>query len=254
MDPIPITTLTSAAVQQNLQSDGLDTLGLATLSLSPRWSDTTPNIIDYKSDKLTLNISALRAPYRGILEFAFSPVASTLASNITESDTILNVAAGDGNKFPNPSGGSYLLTLSNMSGSKMEVVECIGRTGDAFTVTRGANGTAKQVFGSGDKVALRLGENARIDSYYGANGNPLCGIGAIYRLHPQAALRLETIAAQRYGSPGNRSILPIPSAMVVRGPQGFIAARWFEADEVMTGIGGDISFHDQRGLAARLVA
>ena len=94
MNPITITTLTPAAVGQNLQSDGLDALGLATLSLSTRWSDTTPLIGDYDSTNLTLNITALRAPFRGIREFAFPPAASTLGADLgdSESDTTLLLA------------------------------------------------------------------------------------------------------------------------------------------------------------------
>jgi|GEM_PF-1194377 len=248
MDPIPITTLTPAAVQQNLQSDGLDTLGLTTLSLSPLWGDTTPAGGDYDATNLALNISVLHAPFRGIREFAFSPAATTLAGNISDSDTTLTVATGDGNKFPSPSGGSVLLTLSNASGSKMEIVECTARTGDMFTITREANGTTKQSFSAGDKATLRLAQGTRTDNFYGADGNPFTGTCAVFRLHPQAVLRLETLAAGRYVTTGNQSILPLPWAMVVRGAQGFSTARWFEADEIMTGISGTISFHDGRGL------
>jgi hypothetical protein len=37
----PITTITPASIQQNLTSDGLDTLGLTTLALSTRWAART---------------------------------------------------------------------------------------------------------------------------------------------------------------------------------------------------------------------
>ena len=129
MPPLAITTLTPAAVQQDLQSDGLDALGLTTLRLSTRWSDTTPGGGDYDGVNLTLNLTALHAPYRGIREFAFSPAASTLAANLSADATTLTVAAGEGNRFPSPTTGDVLLTLSDSSGSKTEIVACTARSG-----------------------------------------------------------------------------------------------------------------------------
>jgi hypothetical protein len=244
MNPITITTLTPSTVQQDLQGNGLDALGLTTLSLSRRWSDAAPT---YDATALTLNFSSLRAPFRGIREFAFSPASSTLAAGISESDTALTVAGGDGSKFPSPSGGDVLLTLSSASG-KSEVVSCTARSGDSFTIARGALGTTKQSFSSGDRVTLRLSPGTRTTAFYGADGNPLSGGCAAFRLHPQTVLRLQTLMAGRYASSPTAAILPVPWAMLVRGAQGFSTARWFEPDETMTGLSGLISFHDGRGF------
>lgn len=125
----PITTITPASIQQNLTSDKLDTLGLTTLALSTRWANTTPAASDYDGTALTLAIAALHAPWRGILEFAFSPVSSTLASDLAKTDTTLTVQAGDGDKFPSPSGGSMPLVLTNAGGTAMEIVDCTARGG-----------------------------------------------------------------------------------------------------------------------------
>jgi hypothetical protein len=248
MQPLQITTITPADVQQNLQSDGLDTLGLTTLALSTRWADATPAVTDYDATNLTLNIAALHAPYRGTLEFAFSPATSTLASGLTNSDTTLSVSAGDGNNFPSPSGGSILLTLTDVAGTKLEVVECTSRSGDSFTISRAAADTTAQSFNSGDKVALRLAGSTRTSSFIGADGSPLTGPCAVYRLHPAATWRLETLIKDRYVTGNNPIILPVPVCMVVHGAQGFISARWFEPDEAMAGVSGRVSFHDVRGL------
>lgn len=248
MTPITITTLTPANVRQNLQGDGLDALGLATLSLSPRWSNTTPLIGDYNSNNLTLNISDLRAPFRGIREFAFPPAASTLGADLgdSESDTTLLLAHNSGGYFPNPVNGNVLLTISSVAG-KNEIVACTARSEDSLTITRAARGTARQSFEVGDQVTLRLTAGTRTDAFYGVDGNPLTEACTILRLHPQAVLRLQTLAAGRYAALGTPAILPIPRALVVRGVQGFNTPQWLEPDEAM-GISGPISFHDGRGF------
>jgi hypothetical protein len=248
MDPITITTLTPAEVQENLQNDGLGTLGLTTLSLAPRWTNVTPLAAAYDAAQLTLNLVTLRAPFRGILEFAFPSATSTLASALSNSATSITVAGGEGARFPSPTGGSVLLTLSNASGSKVEVVGCTSRAGDTLTITRGALGSTAQSFSPGDRVTLRLTPHTRSDAFTGADGNPLALPAAVLRLHPQAVLRLENLAAERYAAPGNPAILPVPWAMAVRGAQGFTSARWYEADEIIPSVSGAVSFHDGRGL------
>jgi hypothetical protein len=244
----PITTITPASIQQNLTSDKLDTLGLTTLALSTRWADTTPTADDYDGTALTLAIGALRAPWRGILEFAFSPVSSTLAADLAKTDTTLTVQAGDGDKFPSPSGGSIALVLTNAGGTAMEIVECTARSGDSFTIGRAANNTTAEAFKTGDKIALRLTDGTRTSSFIGADGNPLTGTCAVFRLHPAAVLRLETLMKNRYVAGANPLVLPVPWCMVVRDAQGFTTARWFEPDESISGVAGQISFHDGRGL------
>jgi hypothetical protein len=248
VQPLTITTITPSDVQQDLQNNGLDTLGLTTLALSTRWADTTPASSDYDSAALTLDIASLHAPFRGIRDFAFSPVSSKLASNLTDTDTTLTVQSGEGDNFPNPSGGSILLTLEDSAGTKMEVVECSSRTGDSFTISRAADDTTAASFSTGDKVSLLLSAGARTSSFIGADGNPLTGTCAIFRLHPAALWRLETLMKDRYTNGTDPLILPVPWSMVVRDAQGFTSARWFEPDEALTGISGKISFHDGRGL------
>ena len=209
----PITTITPASIQQNLTSDGLDTLGLTMLALSTRWADTTPAASDYDGTAVTLAIGALRAPWRGILEFAFSPVSSTLAADLSTTDTTLTVQAGDGNKFPSPSGsGSIALVLTNAGGTTMEIVDFTVRNGDSFTIDRAANNTTAEAFKAGDKVALRLTDRTRTSSFIGADGNPLTC--AVFRLHPAAVLRLETLMKNRYATGANPAG---PSGSLVHG-------------------------------------
>ena len=141
-------TLTPNAVQQSLQNNGLAALGLTTVALGTRWADATPGTGDFDSAALTLVIAGtVRAPFLGIRENLFRDASSRLATAAPANATTLALAVGAGNSFPAPvTPGRMLLTLSNSSGSKQEVVECTQRTGDSLTVVRGALGTAKLQF------------------------------------------------------------------------------------------------------------
>lgn len=248
MATFPIYTLTPAAAQSNLQNDGLETLGLTTVALSPHWS--TAAIGGYDANALTLQIAGgLRAPFRGLLEGAFAPASSTLSANIAADATTITVAAGGGNSFPSPTGGgSVILTLANDSGSKRETVACTARSGDSLTVVRGFDGTAKQAFSTGDRVTLKLTRGNSSVQFTGADGQPLNKACAIFRLHPQAVLRLERLMSIRYSTPaGSAVILPIPWCMLVHNAEFFMTDQFYEADDTLP-VNDDISFHDGRGL------
>lgn len=85
---------------------------------------------------------------------------STLAASINAVVTSFSVAAGDGSKFPNPTGGDFfLVTILQKTGaaeSNWEVMKCTARTGDVLTVVRGQEGTAAIVHTAGDPVSLRI--------------------------------------------------------------------------------------------------
>lgn len=248
MTPIPIATLTPATAQSDLQSDGLDAMGLANVSLSTRWASSAVAVSDYDPINLTINLAALRAPFRGIRTFTFSRASSFLASNLTDSATTLNVTPGQGNTFPSPPAGkNVLLTLSNLSGSKREIVSLTGRTGDALTIERAAMGTAKQSFDAGARVSLRLPPGTHTSEFKAANGQPLIGGCTVLRMHPQAILRLRTLIAQRYAGAGQPQVFPTPWSLVLRGVAGYDTPRWFNPDEEMSA-GGAVSFHDGRGF------
>jgi hypothetical protein len=83
--------------------------------------------------------------------------ATTLASGINNVVTSLTVASTTGGLFPSPTGSQYFYcTLSNLSGSILEIVKVTARSSDTFTIVRGQDGTAAQSFSAGDKVELRL--------------------------------------------------------------------------------------------------
>ena len=249
MATIPITTLTPNNVQQSLQNNGLAALGLTTVALNTRWATATPAQVDYSDTGLTLNITGqIQAPFLGIRENVFTEASSTLASGVAADVTSIPLAAGTGNTFPSPvTPGRILVTLSNSSGSKLEVVECTQRSGDMLTVVRGALNTAKQSFSPGDKVTLRLTPSQRVSEFYEANGSPVNVNGTAFRLHPQASLRLQTMCSARYAG-GAPLTLPLPVVMLIRGAEGFRATRWYRPDEAIDGGTGTISFHDARGF------
>jgi len=88
----------------------------------------------------------------------FTNNASTaLASGITAIATSLTVTSATGGLFPNPTAGQYFYcTLSNTSGTVIEIVKVTARTTDTFTIVRGQDGTSASAFSTGDKVELRL--------------------------------------------------------------------------------------------------
>jgi len=82
--------------------------------------------------------------------------SSTLQSAISDTDTSLSVATGDGDLFPVLSTGDYFeLTLVDTSGA-LEIVRATARTGDALTVTRAQAGTTAIPFAAGARVELRV--------------------------------------------------------------------------------------------------
>lgn len=92
--------------------------------------------------------------------FQFSNrVRTILARNITVGDTTLIAASGTGSEFPSPagSGDAIALTLVSASNSRQyEIVYCIQRNGDTFTVWRGQEGTTPLPFQSGDLISLNM--------------------------------------------------------------------------------------------------
>lgn len=83
--------------------------------------------------------------------------ATTLASSINNSVTSLTVASGTGALFPSPTGTEFFYcTLSNATGTTIEIVKVTARSTDTFTIVRAQDGTSAQSFTTGDKVELRL--------------------------------------------------------------------------------------------------
>src|SRR3974390_3014962 len=86
----------------------------------------------------------------------FSNNASTVVSgSITSSSTSVQLAAGTGVKFPNPTGGNYYVATFYDQATKTqnEIVHVTAMSGDIATIVRGQEGTVAQNWNSGDIFA-----------------------------------------------------------------------------------------------------
>lgn len=81
---------------------------------------------------------------------------STLAANITNVQTSLNVAAGHGARFPSPAGTEYFYVTLESSALVREIVKVTARATDTFTIVRAQDGTSAAAFTAGAVVALRI--------------------------------------------------------------------------------------------------
>jgi len=78
------------------------------------------------------------------------------AGGISNVDTTLNVAAGEGAEFPTVSAPNYfMVTLADTSGNR-EIVKVTARATDTFTIVRAQEGTAARAWSQGDIVSHRL--------------------------------------------------------------------------------------------------
>ncbi|MCX7898470.1 MAG: hypothetical protein N2444_00005, partial [Methylocystis sp.] len=80
--------------------------------------------------------------------------ASTLAGPITNTSTTINLAAGGGALFPNPSASEYFkMTITDAATEMLrEIVHVTERSGDQLTVVRGQEGTTARNWAAGDFV------------------------------------------------------------------------------------------------------
>lgn len=86
--------------------------------------------------------------------------SSQLLVGITNIGLSLQVRAGEGAKFPSPTGGDYfLVTLSKVVGgieTYVEIVRVTARIGDVFTIVRAQENTTALAFAEDDFVQLRM--------------------------------------------------------------------------------------------------
>ena len=91
---------------------------------------------------------------------------SVLNGALAEVSTSLVVKAGDGAKFPNPTGGDFfLVTLYQKVGTtevNHEIVKCTTRSTDTLTIVRAQEGTTAKVFADADPIELRATAGAML--------------------------------------------------------------------------------------------
>lgn len=86
--------------------------------------------------------------------------ASTLAAPISTVALSMQVANGDGAKFPTLTGDDFfLVTLLKITGNtenNIEIVKCTAKVGDVFTIVRAQEGTTATAYSTGDTVSVRV--------------------------------------------------------------------------------------------------
>jgi len=80
---------------------------------------------------------------------------STLNSSITNSDTTITVAAGEGARFPAADGTDYFYATLIDTSNNLEIVKCTTRSTDTLTVVRAQDNTSAQAYTSGDRIEVR---------------------------------------------------------------------------------------------------
>ena len=130
----PQTALTPGDAANQLQSHGLDALGLVAPSLALAWAGATPVAGDYNAAALRLSLAGLRAPFKAPLQlFAQAPIYSTVSGDaITGPVAVLRLlpeAARRLAKLVESRLGAPLLRPVPVGGSG-----ALLRTGDVFVV------------------------------------------------------------------------------------------------------------------------
>jgi hypothetical protein len=81
--------------------------------------------------------------------------STTVSGSITAASTTVQLAAGTGVLFPNPTGGDYFCATFYDQATKTqnEIVHCTARSGDVCTIVRAQEGTVAQAWNAGDIFA-----------------------------------------------------------------------------------------------------
>jgi hypothetical protein len=99
--------------------------------------------------------------------------STTLLNPLTNSATVLVIQVADANKFPQPNADTdyFMLTLEDTTQNPIlrEIVKCIARTANNFTIVRAQEGSVASSFGSGVTVSNRITAGT-ISALYGVTG------------------------------------------------------------------------------------
>lgn len=82
----------------------------------------------------------------------------TLSAGISDSATSLSVATGEGALWPTLTAGDFCWSTIT-DGTAVEIIRVTARTGDAFTIVRGQQGTTAQAWSTGAAIELRITRN-----------------------------------------------------------------------------------------------
>jgi hypothetical protein len=180
--------------------------------------------------------------------------ATTLASSINSSVTSLTVASATGGLFPSPTAGQYFYcTLSNSTGTVIEIVKVTTRVSDTFTIVRAQDNTTAASFSAGDRVELRL-VNASLQNLPQLDSTNTFATTQTFTAAPAFNGGLGTPAS---GTLTNATGLPLTTGVTGQlpiangGTASNTAANAFNALNPMTTV-GDIIYEGAGPAAARL--
>ena len=163
----PQTALTPGDAANQLQSHGLDALGLVAPALSLAWATATPSAAQYDAATLRLTLTGLRAPFKGPLQvLAQAPVYSTVSGDaITGPVAVLRLL---------PEAARRLARLVEQRlGAPLQ------RPVPVAMVVHGVPAPAPTPqtlnwFAAGESLAPAVGSGARAISFHCQRGLPIC--------------------------------------------------------------------------------
>ena len=187
----------------------------------------------------------------------FTNQASTLlAIDILAADVSLTVAAGEGVKFPNPSGGDWF-TVTIQVGLNFEIVKVTARSGDVFTIVRAQDGTLAQDWSAGATIELRL-HAEWLGKVHTTDSLPTATIGDV--VGPASAvdtnIAVYDLASGKLIKDGGQTIPQVIAAGAAAAPQGDVVGPASATDGrvvAFDGTTGKLIKQDTR-LAADLIA
>ena len=149
--------------------------------------------------------------------------SSRLYASIDALTTSIRVQAGDGDKFPDPVGdGStyFTVTVEDRRTGQIEIMVCIGKSGDILNVMRAQEDTIAQPFAMGATVSNRL-TAATMDflAHAGATG-PQGPVGPVGPQGPQGVKGDKGDKGDASTVPGPQGPQGVPGPTGPGGPQG----------------------------------
>lgn len=99
---------------------------------------------------------------------------STLATGISAADTSVQLAPGEGARFPALGAGDFFPLTIVQSNTIFEILLVTARAGDVLTVARAQEGTTARAFNAGTRVELRLTASA-VDTKLDKAGGSISG-------------------------------------------------------------------------------
>lgn len=86
----------------------------------------------------------------------------TLAGGYSAVATAITLTAGQGSKYPTPTGGDWFMATIVDPSNNIEIVKVTGRATDTMTVVRGQEGTTARILAAGEKFDLRITAGALV--------------------------------------------------------------------------------------------